>query len=166
MSEKCSKSTGDKLKSPAEAQKVLKKLMDEGFFIKVDRVPNTKNNLQPSQSRNWTDDSFYAWIYQGSQLKSILYAVGLVFVAFIFVMYPMWPSPLRAGSWYVFMALIGFLGFVLFLGVVRLILFAITSFTHSPGIWLFPNLYADCGVIESFKPLWCWHVPSVREKDE
>jgi translocation protein SEC62 len=26
-----------------------------------------------------------------------------------------------------------------------------------PGVWLFPNLFADVGFIDSFIPVWGWH---------
>lgn len=35
-------------------------------------------------------------------------------------------------------------------------LFVVTVFAVPPGLWLFPNLFEDVGVIDSFKPLWGW----------
>lgn len=166
LSDKATKATKEKLTSPVEAQKILKLLLNEGFFLKVDRVPNTKNRLQPSNSRAWDDAAFYAWVYEGSQLMNMMYALGLVLIAFVFVMYPMWPSSLRSLSWYVFMAGMGFMGFIFILGIIRLIVFSVTMFTHIPGLWIFPNLFADCGFFESFVPLYAWHVPAPSEKDE
>ena len=55
------------------------------------------------------------------------------------------------------MAGFAFLGFLLVMAVVRPIIFLVTMYTHAPGIWLLPNLFADCGFFESFVPLWSYH---------
>lgn len=83
-------------------------------------------------------------------------------------MFQMWPSKLRFLASYFSYACGGFIAFLLVLGVLRLIIFSVTYFTHSPGIWLFPNLFAECGFIDSFKPLWAYHgvVTLNKEKDD
>jgi translocation protein SEC62 len=60
---------------------------------------------------------------------------------------------------------VGFIGFLIVLAIIRLIVFAITVFTHKPGIWLFPNLFEDVGFFESFVPVWAWHKPSSEDDD-
>eukprot|EP00834_Sanchytrium_tribonematis_P003419 NODE_130_length_16779_cov_1.687410.p17 type:complete len:117 gc:universal NODE_130_length_16779_cov_1.687410:819-1169(+) len=51
-----------------------------------------------------------------------------------------------------------------YLGVIRIIVFAITIFTHSPGLWLFPNLFADVGFFDSFRPWYSWHVTNAERE--
>lgn len=151
-----------KITTVEEAQRLLKEMIDEGFFLRASRMNNTKY-LQPDSSRSWSDDAYYAWVYQGSQLMTILGAVALLVISFCFVMYPLWPSSLRGLAWYFFMAGVGFIGFLMVLAVVRLIVFAITVVTHKPGIWLFPNLFEDVGFFASFVPVWDWHKPAKAE---
>ena len=76
----------------------------------------------------------------------------------------MWPSNLKFLASYASYLCGAFIAFLLLLGVIRLIIFSITYFTHSPGIWLFPNLFADCGFVDSFIPLWCYHGENVKKE--
>ncbi|PKX90127.1 uncharacterized protein P174DRAFT_289442 [Aspergillus novofumigatus IBT 16806] len=41
--------------------------------------------------------------------------------------------------------------------ILRVTLFCLTRFIIPPGVWLFPNLFADCGFFASFSPLWTWN---------
>jgi translocation protein SEC62 len=50
--------------------------------------------------------------------------------------------------------MIGLLGALMGLGVIRAILWVVLVVVLGRGGWLFPNLFADVGVIESFQPLW------------
>lgn len=99
------------------------------------------------------------WLYQGSQIKNYLTAVGVLAVIILGVFYPLWPRFLQKGVWYLSMAMLGFLCFMLVLAVIRLILYVFTKIFVKPGIWLFPNLFEDCGFFESFVPLYAWDVP-------
>lgn len=138
-----------------EAYEVLQTLLDAGAFVSVSQIRG--KYYQPSMSRKWSDDNLYAWIYEGSQIYNIIY--GLLMVAFVIgiFMYPLWPSPLKSIAWYILMALASFVAFILVLSVIRLIVFVISYFTVKPGIWLFPNLYADVGFVDSFIPLYSWN---------
>jgi translocation protein SEC62 len=146
------------LNNASQLDNLFTQLLDAGFFVRS--VKSESGGLEPDVSRDWSDSAHYVWVYQGSQIKSLLGALGLLIVAFTFVMFPLWPSTLRTGVWYLGVAGFGFIGFIMFLGVVRLILFAITIFAAPPGIWLFPNLFEDVGFFESFVPLYEWHKPS------
>jgi hypothetical protein len=63
---------------------------------------------------------------------------------------------LRIGAWYLSMAFFGLIVLFFVMAIFRLILFAITMFSHPPGLWLFPNLFEDVGFVESFIPVWAW----------
>jgi translocation protein SEC62 len=54
------------------------------------------------------------------------------------------------------MLLLGFVGFIMGLGVIRAVLWLVLKLTIGRGGWLFPNLFADCGFIESFIPVWAY----------
>lgn len=138
----------------------LQEMLDNGLFLRVVSVNNTRF-LQPDTSRVWSDDGLYAWVYEGSQLLTVLMGFGILCLLFLFFLYPLWPARLRLVSWYVLMLAVAFLGFIMVTAVVRIILFAITYFVLKPGVWLFPNLFdEEAGFIDSFIPLWDWHKPS------
>jgi translocation protein SEC62 len=112
--------------------------------------------VQIVQQQDAQDDMYYMWLYDGPQWKQRLYAIGALVLVMTFVMFPLWPLKLRQGAWYLSMAFFGLIVAFFGMAIVRLILFLITMFTHPPGLWLFPNLFEDVGIIESFIPLWAW----------
>ena len=143
-----------------DAQDLLAELLEEGLIIKCVPVGGPAGNVvhfEPDPTLEWSDEAPYAWIYEGSQWKTVLSALGFLVAAFTLVMFPLWPDTLRSGAWYLGMAVVGFIIFIIVLAIVRLILFAITAIALKPGIWLFPNLFEDVGFFESFVPLWAWH---------
>lgn len=145
----------------AEASSMMEKLLHEGFVLRAVRIGSSKH-FQPDPSRVWNDSAIFAWVYAGSQLKSLLMALVAFFVVVAIVLYPLWPYKLQRGVWYLLMAGLGFFAFIMLLGVVRLIIFALTFIFLKPGWWLFPNLFEDCGFFESFVPFGCWHGEDVR----
>lgn len=103
------------------------------------------------------DDMYYAWLWEGSQVMRKVYA-GLALAAiFAIVCYPLWPVKLRQGGYYLSWAFLCFMGLFFAMAIFRVILFCITYFILSPGLWLFPNLWEDVSVVDSFKPAWAWH---------
>jgi len=80
------------------------------------------------------------------------------------VMFPLWPPILRLGVWYLSMIFLGLIGLLLVIAVIRLIFYIITVLVASPGIWIFPRLFADVGFIDSFIPLWEWDLPKKKSK--
>ncbi len=61
---------------------------------------------------------------------------------------------MRQGVYYLSLGVLGLLGAFMGLAVVRLIIYIFTVLFMGRGGWLYPNLFADVGVIESFIPLW------------
>jgi translocation protein SEC62 len=109
------------------------------------------------QQQEAQDDMYYVWLWEGSQVKSKVIAVLVVIAIFIAVLYPLWPLVLRQGVYYLSWGMLMFLGLFFLMAIFRVILFAITWFVLPPGLWLFPNLWEDVSVLESFKPLWAWN---------
>lgn len=97
-------------------------------------------------------EDYYAWFYEGSQWTT--YAGGLLMVVILLagVMFPLWPPIMRLGVWYLSVAALGFIGLFFAIAIVRLIFYVITIVVASPGIWIFPNLFADVGFVRSFFP--------------
>lgn len=141
-----------------DAAKLLKSLVQHHLVIRCKKDEQTKA-LSLARGDSYDEDAYYAWIYQGSQLKN--YFMGFLVLAGIFagVLFPLWPAFMRDGAWYLSMAGLGFLGFLFVLTIIRFIFYIVTKITASPGIWLFPNLYEDVGFFESFVPLYAWDLP-------
>lgn len=95
----------------------------------------------------FSPDEYYAWFYDGSQWTT--YAGGLLMVGILLagVMFPLWPPIMRLGVWYLSMGMLGLIGLFFALAIVRLIFYVITIVVASPGIWIFPKLFADVGFV-------------------
>jgi hypothetical protein len=63
------------------------------------------------------------------------------------VMFPLWPPIMRLGVWYLSIAVLGLVGLFFAIAIVRLIFYIITVIVASPGIWIFPELFADVGFV-------------------
>ncbi|KAF2109911.1 translocation protein Sec62-domain-containing protein [Lophiotrema nucula] len=113
-------------------------------------------NVRIEQHQEANDDMHYVWLYEGSQWKQKLYAVGALILIMAVVLFPLWPLFMRQGVWYLSMGMLGLIGLFFAMAIVRLILFIITMFAVPPGLWLYPNLFEDVGFFDSFRPLWAW----------
>lgn len=100
--------------------------------------------------------SHYVWLYEGPQWKAKALAAAVVVGIFAIVLFPLWPMVMRQGVWYLSVGVMILLGLFFAMAIFRLILFCATVFVVPPGLWLFPNLFEDVSVVDSFKPLWGW----------
>jgi translocation protein SEC62 len=94
-------------------------------------------------------DEYYAWFYEGSQWTNYVGGVAMVAIILAGVMFPLWPPILRLGVWYLSLVFLGLIGLLLVISVIRLIFYIITVLVASPGIWIFPRLFADVGFVRS-----------------
>ncbi|KAK4109556.1 translocation protein [Canariomyces notabilis] len=118
--------------------------------------------IEPQQEAG--DDMYYVWLWEGSQVMRKVYAALALFAIFALVCYPLWPVKLRQGGYYLSWGFLCFLGLFFAMAIFRVILFCVTYFVLPPGFWLFPNLWEDVSVIDSFKPVWAWHEPAAKGK--
>ncbi|KAK0704239.1 translocation protein Sec62-domain-containing protein [Apiosordaria backusii] len=118
--------------------------------------------IEPQQEAG--DNMYYVWLWEGSQVMRKVYAALALLVIFTVVCYPLWPVKLRQGVYYLSWAFLVFLGLFFAMAIFRVILFCITYFVLKPGFWLFPNLWEDVSVVDSFKPVWAWHDPNPKKK--
>jgi translocation protein SEC62 len=65
------------------------------------------------------------------------------------VMFPLWPPIMRLGVWYLSIGMLGLIGLFFGIAIVRLIFYIITVVAASPGIWIFPQLFADVGFVST-----------------
>ncbi len=107
------------------------------------------------------DDMYYIWLYEGPQLMRKVYAGLALLAIFAVVLYPLWPLKMRQGVYYLSWGFLGLLGLFFLMAIFRVILFCITYFVLSPGLWLYPNLWEDVSFMDSFRPVWAWHDVSV-----
>jgi len=104
--------------------------------------------VRVEQHQEANDDNHYVWLYEGSQWKQKLYALGALIVVIAVVMFPLWPLIMRQGVWYLSMGMLGLIGLFFAMAIFRLILFLITMFAIPPGLWLYPNLFEDVGFFD------------------
>ncbi|RUO96208.1 translocation protein [Jimgerdemannia flammicorona] len=150
-----------------EAHRMIFDLGVSGFFLHVERGESpgkgTPRPLQISRAQTVNEDWYYLWVWEGSQWLLYLTAAGMVLAVLAAVMFPLWPPILRLGVWYLSVGILGLLGVFMGIAIVRLILYVITMVVLSPGIWIFPNLFEDVGIVESFIPFWEWDKPKVKK---
>ena len=154
------------------AEKALKLLPRSLLALRVSKIdPHQGHGHGPVKGKKrvkglWTvkieeqqemeERQHYVWLYEGSQWKQKLYAVGALVILMILVLFPLWPVKLRIGVWYLSMALLALIGLFFAMSMFRLFLFGVTVFVVPPGLWLYPNLFEDVGFFDSFRPVWGW----------
>ena len=92
-------------------------------------------------------DHYYAWFYEGSQWTTYVGGLAMVAIMLAGVMFPLWPPIMRLYVWYLSIGVLGLVGLFFAIAIVRLIFYIITVIVASPGIWIFPKLFADVGVV-------------------
>jgi translocation protein SEC62 len=111
-------------------------------------------------------NDFYIWIYSPTTIKQYLIG-GLLVIGCIGVcLFPLWPTQVRTGVYYVSIVLASLLAGLLSLAIVKCIIFAMIWLATMGKIkfWLLPNLTEDVGFLESFVPLYVINVKSNEEK--
>ncbi|KAI0319234.1 translocation protein Sec62-domain-containing protein [Amylostereum chailletii] len=158
-----------KVTSESEAQNLLHQIIPYAFYLRVDRgqpvgSASSPKHLQVNPMQLFKPDEYFAWFYDGPQWTTYLGGAVMVAVILAGVMFPLWPPIMRLGVWYLSIAVLGLIGLLLAIAVVRLIFYIITVLVASPGIWIFPRLFADVGFVDSFIPLWEWDMPKKKSK--
>lgn len=92
-------------------------------------------------------EDLYAWFYEGPMWTMYLGAIAMVAILLAGVMFPLWPPTLRLGVWYLSIGVLGLIGVFIGIAILRLIFYIITVVVTPPGIWVFPKLFADVGVV-------------------
>jgi translocation protein SEC62 len=139
----------------ATGEAIVAQMLEHQLIFRVEKQPMMKN-LSVTQDQTFSNDYYYIWLYKGSQLPARLMGIGIMLVIFAGVLYPLWPPFMRQGAYYGSMGVMSFLGFVLALGVIRVIIYLLLILSIGRGGWLFPNLWADLGILESFIPVWAY----------
>lgn len=120
-----------------------------------DKKKVKKFKLNMAEDQRFVDgNSIYVWIYDPIHPKTFFIGALMLIGAAALCLFPLWPDWMRILVYWCSLLGASFVGFMLFLIVLRVIIFSIvwvlTMGKHH--FWIFPNLTEDCGVIESFKP--------------
>ncbi|KAK1348837.1 translocation protein Sec62 [Hamiltosporidium tvaerminnensis] len=145
-----------------EIQSIMDYLISQNTLVRV--VLSGQQNCMLQLSKTFKKTDFYIWVTESTSSTNLIISLALIFLSLALVMYQVWPSKLRRCTVYVAYPLMAFVVFLIVLGILRLIIFSITFFTNSPGIWLFPNLFADVGFVDSFIPVWSYHGVDTKPK--
>lgn len=115
-------------------------------------------------------DEVYVWIYDPVRLKNVIGGIAMVVLTIACCLFPLWPNVLKSGAYYASIGGVGLFGLLVGIGILRGVLFVLL-WTLSFGrhhFWLFPNFSEDCGVLESFQPIFSYEIrtpnPAVSEK--
>ncbi|KAJ6487894.1 translocation protein Sec62-domain-containing protein [Mycena sanguinolenta] len=133
-----------KITTEAEAVAVLSSLNAFAFFLRVRCSSSSPTILQVIPERQFVADAHYAWFLERSQWMKYTAAVLMVVIL----------AAVRFDLYYLQMAVLGLMGLLFAIALLRLVFHVITRVVASPGIWLFPNLFADVNFVESFTPLY------------
>ncbi|KAL5481064.1 SEC62 [Sanghuangporus weigelae] len=156
-----------KVTNEVEAVTLLNSIIPFAFYLRVDRG-QAQSSGHPKQltinpMQQFKQDDLFAWFYEGPMWTTYLGGLAMVAVLLAGVMFPLWPPTLRLGVWYLSIGVLGLIGLFIVIAILRLIFYIITVVVAPPGIWVFPQLFADVGVIESFIPFWEWDLPKKKK---
>lgn len=135
-----------------EAFQLLHSLIPFAFFLRVERGASASGGSSPKQlqinpQQTFQPDLYFAWFYDGPQWTTYVGGFAMVAVILIGVMFPLWPPFMRLGAYYLSLLFFALIGLFFATAIVRLIFYIITVIAVSPGIWIFPNLFADVGFV-------------------
>ncbi|KAL0966820.1 hypothetical protein UPYG_G00300560 [Umbra pygmaea] len=156
--EKKSKKEKKKEVKDAEASEAKKEKSDDGPGTpKKKKDVKKKFKLEPHEEQLFLDgNEVYVWIYDPVHFKTFAMGLILVIAVIAATLFPLWPAEMRVGVYYLSVAAGCFVASILLLAVARCILFLfiwlVTGGRHH--FWFLPNLTADVGFIDSFRPLY------------
>lgn len=165
--------------SEEEASKVFILLIQAQLILPIEKLhysevkqnkgwkPNkTKPTLKPSKKASLDPNNYFVWLYTKPNPLILLYSILTIAGIFTVILFPLWPVFMKIGVWYLSMGLLGLLGLFFLIAIIRLIIYLISLIILPRAFWLYPNLFEDCSVIESFKPLYGWEEPKINKKSK
>lgn len=132
-----------------------------------DKAKKKKFKLELNDEQTFLDspNEFYVWFYSPTTIKQYIMGALLVIGCIGVCLFPLWPSEVRTGVYYLSMVLASLLGLLLSLAVVKYIIFAGVWILTIGKIkfWLLPNLTEDVGFFESFVPFYTLEVTTKKK---
>lgn len=127
-----------------------------------------KLRLNMADEQRFIDaEEIYVWIYDPVPMSTFLIGLLMVLGAALLCVFPLWPDWLRVAVYYVSLVGASFVGFILFLAVVRGCLFCVlwVLTLGKVHLWILPNLTEDVGFFDSFKPLYTYKFMTKEDKE-
>ncbi|MED6256003.1 Translocation protein S62, partial [Ataeniobius toweri] len=167
--EKKAKKEKEKKKEPEVVETKKEKSDDSPGTPKKKKEVKKKFKLEPHEDQLFLDgNEVYVWIYDPVHFKTFAMGLILVIAVIAATLFPLWPAEMRVGVYYLSVAAGCFVASILLLAVARCILFLIiwlvTGGRHH--FWFLPNLTADVGFIDSFRPLYTHEYKGPRTSDK
>uniref|UniRef100_A0A3P9IV73 Translocation protein SEC62 n=1 Tax=Oryzias latipes TaxID=8090 RepID=A0A3P9IV73_ORYLA len=167
--EKKGKKEKEKKKETKAAETKKEKSDDSPGTPKKKKEVKKKFKLELHEDQLFLDgNEVYVWIYDPVHFKTFAMGLILVIAVIAATLFPLWPAEMRVGVYYLSVAAGCFVASILLLAVARCILFLIiwlvTGGRHH--FWFLPNLTADVGFIDSFRPLYTHEYKGPRPKDK
>jgi len=146
-----------KEKSEAEEEKKTEDAESSHAEEKKEKGRKRKIRLDMHLEQVFVDGSeAYVWIYDPVPYYYWLAGGAVVLAVVALCLFPLWPPIVRKGVYYLSVAAVAFLMFILGLAVLRVVVFC-GLWLASLGkhhLWLFPNLTEDVGFFASFWPVY------------
>ncbi|XP_069013876.1 LOW QUALITY PROTEIN: translocation protein SEC62 [Embiotoca jacksoni] len=159
----------EKKKESEAAETKKEKSDDSPGTPKKKKEVKKKFKLEPHEDQLFLDgNEVFVWIYDPVHFKTFAMGLILVIAVIAATLFPLWPAEMRVGVYYLSVAAGCFVASILLLAVARCILFLIiwvvTGGRHH--FWFLPNLTADVGFIDSFRPLYTHEYKGPRTSDK
>lgn len=122
-----------KISNREDSIEYAQKLLDFNLILNVNKQPEQKT-LEQAQNTRFSLDNYYCWIFAPNQFYSYISGIAVLLVIFIGVMFPLWPPFMRQGVYYLSLVMMGLLGVLMGLGVIRAILWVILIIVIGRGI--------------------------------
>lgn len=143
---------------------------------KKDKKPKDKEatkvkkryKLIPHEDQKFFDSKdIYIWIYNPVGWRTIVMGIAVLLCVVAATLFPLWPPEVRLGVYYLSVAGGIFIGCIFGIALARSILYAlIWLFTGGKHhLWILPNLLADVGFWESFKPYYTHEYRGPKDED-
>lgn len=132
------------------------------------KEPKRKFKLEIHENQRFVDEPEpYVWSYDPTSTMSSIIGALLILGSIGICCFPLWPSIVREGVYYLSLSGCAFLGSIVALAVVKYIIFACLWILTLGTIelWIFPNLTEDVGFIESFIPVYRLKVHAKQPKE-
>jgi len=110
----------------------------------------------------------YVWLYDPTPWYYYVAGTAIVLGIIAVCLFPLWPTEMRQGVYYLSVAAAGFLVFIIVLAILKYILFLVL-FIATAGklrLWIFPNLTEDVGFLESFMPMYVYTYSGPKKSKE
>nr|XP_039271454.1 translocation protein SEC62-like isoform X1 [Styela clava] len=169
--DKKTENTEDDKTEDSESNKPKLKLKAKDKKTKEKQVTKVKKRykLIPHNEQKFFDSKdIYIWTYNPVSWKTIIMGIAVLLCVVAATLFPLWPPEVRLGVYYLSIAGGVFIGAIFGIALARSILWTIiwvfTGGNHH--LWILPNLLADVGFWESFKPYYTYEYKGSKDKKD